>query len=282
MLGETYQFAGRILAADLSETGAFARLYRDARPAATFQLAGYGVDPEERDPTLAERLNHKLIEEIADVIAAEPDSDWPGLHLIHAGTAAEYGAVAGPVTEETPEYPVNLYGRTKLAGKQALCKAVEHRGLRATTARLFTVYGPGEHPHRLLPSLLAAARSGGTLDLTAGEQQRDFTYVAEAAEGLVRLGAAVRVPPVINIATGTLSSVRRFAETAAEVLGLRPGQLHFGALATRPDEAPHGPVSIARLEALVNWRPTTMVRQGIAQTAKFACDHEKAKTRVRN
>jgi len=282
-LGEAYQFAGRIIATDLSAAGAFARLYGEALPAVTFHLAGYGVDPEERDPALAEKLNHKLIEQIANVIGAEPGAGWPGLRLVHAGSAAEYGAVAGPVTEDTPENPVNLYGRTKLAGACALRHVIEGKNLRATTARLFTVYGPGEHVHRLLPSLLAAAESGSTLDLTAGEQQRDFTYVAEAAEGLLRLGAsATPVPPVINIATGTLTSVRRFAETAGEVLGMRPGQLHFGALPTRPDETPHGPVSTAKLEALTGWHPATSVRGGIEHTAEFVSRLEKTKTGVRS
>ena len=185
--GEAYQFAGRVIVADFRDAGAFSQIYREAQPEVTFHLAGYGVDPEERDAARADRLNHNLIEEIANAIGAERAAGWPGLRLIHAGSAAEYGAVPGPVTEKTPENPVNLYGRTKLAGKWALRRAVEHSGVRAVTARLFTVYGPGEHAHRLLPSLIEAAQAGRTLGLTAGEQQRDFTYVADVAEGLLRL-----------------------------------------------------------------------------------------------
>ena len=282
-LSEAYQFSGQVFAASLAEPGAFARLHHDARPDAIFHLAGYGVDPTERDPALAERLNHTLLEEIASVIAAAPAAGWPGLHLIHAGSAAEYGAVAGPVSEQTPENPVNLYGRTKLAGTRALTSAIGRSGLRATTARLFTIYGPGEHSHRLLPSLIATAESGSTLDLTAGQQQRDFTYVAEAAEGLLRLGASSAfVPPVMNIATGTLTSVRRFAKTAGEVLGLRPAQLNFGALPTRPDETPHGPVSTTLLEATLGWKPVMPLREGIRQTAAFAARLSPAKSGVRN
>jgi UDP-glucose 4-epimerase len=279
ILSESYQFSGKIFATSLAEPGAFARLHRDARPDVTFHLAGYGVDPTERDPTLSERLNHALLEDIAGVVAAAPAAGWPGLPLVHAGSAAEYGAVAGPVTEASPENPLNLYGRTKLAGTRAL----QGGGLRATTARLFTIYGPGEHAHRLLPSILATAESGGTLGLTAGQQQRDFTYVAEAAEGLLRLGASsAPVPPVINIATGALTSVRRFAETAGEVLGMRPAQLNFGALPTRPDEAPHGPVSTALLEATLGWKPVIPVREGIRQTAAFAARLFPAKSGVRS
>lgn len=282
-LREAYPFPGGILVADLSAPGAFAPLYRAAEPHITFNVAGYGVDPAERDAGPTERINHRLVEEIVATLEAEPASDWRGLRLVHVGSAAEYGAVAGAVTEETPANPVNPYGRAKLAGTLALSRAIRRTGLRGTTARLFTIYGPGEHVHRLLPSLLASADSGSTLDLTAGEQQRDFTYVAEAAEALVRLGdTTAPVPPVINIATGTLVSVRRFAETAGEVLGMRPGQLHFGALPTRLDETPHGKVSTALLEATLGWKPVTPVREGIRQTAAFAPRLDPAKTGARN
>lgn len=279
--GAAFRFTGEMLCADFGEPGTFAQLYRDVRPVITFHLAGYGVDPEERDAALAERLNHHLIEEIANVIGADPAAGWPGLRLIHAGSAAEYGAVAGPVTEVSPENPVNLYGRTKLAGKWALRRAVEHSGLRATTARLFTVYGPGEHAHRLLPSLIAAAQSGRTLALTAGEQQRDFTYVADVAEGLLRLGClGGAAAAVVNMATGTLTRVRTFAETAAAALGVAPGKLDFGALPYRADETPHGPVSTALLEATLAWKPVTSIREGIEKTAAFAERAKNERARV--
>lgn len=282
-LREAWPFPGGILTGDLSAPGAFASLYRAAQPHIIFNTAGYGVDAAERDAALTERINHHLVEEIAATLDAEPGTDWRGLRLVHVGSAAEYGAVAGPVTEASSARPVNAYGRAKLAGTLALRRAIEGRGLRATTARLFTIYGPGEHAHRLLPSVFAAAEAGSTLDLTAGEQQRDFTYVAEAAEGLVRLGAnAAPVPPVINIATGTLTSVRRFAETAGEVLGMRLGQLNFGALPARPDETPHGAVSTALLEATLGWKPATSVREGIRKTAAFSARLDAAKTGVRN
>lgn len=258
-----------VLPADLGEPGSFVPLLRRACPHIVFHLAGYGVDPAERDPALAERMNHGLVEEVAGALAAEPPGDWPGLRFVHVGSAAEFGAVAGQVTEDTPTEPVNLYGRTKLAGTRAISHAVESRGLRAMTARLFTVYGPGEHSHRLLPSLLEAACSGERLHLTRGEQLRDFTYVGDVAEGLLRLGCLTgSAPALVNLCTGKLTSVRHFAKTAAEVLGIRPDRLEFGALPYRGDETPQGPADTSRFERLLGWKPETSVREGIRLTAE--------------
>jgi nucleoside-diphosphate-sugar epimerase len=267
---ENYDIRGRSVVADLLEPGAFMRLYRDIRPDVTFNLAGYGVDPAERDEAVAAALNAQLVGEIAEAVAGGHQADWRGLRLVHAGSAAEYGAVDGLLTEATPTSPASMYGRTKLEGTRALSAVCDRTGVRAITARAFTVYGPGEHSGRLLPSLLGAARSGVPLPLTPGEQRRDFTYVADLAEGLLRLGAlTVSVPKVMNVVTGRLTSVRAFAECAAELLGLPRSQLLFGALPARPDEVEQGPADTRGLRELLGWAPCCSVADGIRQTIRF-------------
>jgi nucleoside-diphosphate-sugar epimerase len=272
-----YDIRGKFFAVDIVAPGALKQLIREARPDIVFNLAGYGVNPAERDTSLAEALNTKLVAEIARVVAALPATDWPGQRFVHVGSAAEYGNVDGPVTESSPENPHSLYGETKLAGTRALAAAVDSRGLRAMCARLFTVYGPGEIAGRLLPSLMDAARTKKVLQLTAGEQQRDFVYVGEVAEALLRLGCiAGAAPSVVNVATGTLATVRAFVECAADLLRLEPGQLQFGAIPYRGDELYQGPVSTQLLEQCTQWKPAMTVRDGIRETISFAAQRNGA------
>ncbi len=270
-VADSYGFTGRVEVADFSEAGGFRRLFDKVQPDITFNLAGYGVDPGERDGRQAERINVKLVEEIAATIAAGRASDWPGQQLVHAGSGAEYGAVDGPVSEDLPAKPVSLYGRTKLAGSQILSAAAEQKKLRALTARLFLVYGPGEHPSRLLPSLIAAAHSRKPLPMTAGEQLRDFTYVGEVAEGLARLGCVRGMAPtVVNLATGQQTRLRDFVTCAGTLLGMSASQLQFGALPYRGDETRQGPVITQRLEELTGWKPHCMVQEGLRQSIALA------------
>lgn len=261
-------FAGTLCEADFALPGEFARLWREVRPAVTFNLAGYGIDREEKDDALAAALNTRLVNEILQTLAEHGDETWPGQQLVHTGSAFEYGTVQGTLNEETPPAPVATYGRTKLAATEQVAAAAA-RGMRITTARLFTVYGPGEHANRLLPSLLRAAQTGETLPMTGGKQQRDFTYVEEVAEGLLRLGVQREPVGTINLATGRLTSIREFAETAAELLGLREGQLQLGALPYRGDETQQGPTDVTRLKKLLFWKPTLPVREGIRKTIEF-------------
>ncbi len=138
-----------------------------------------------------------------------------------------YGKAGGDLAEDGPALPTTLYGRTKLQGTRVLAEGGPALGLRAITARLFTVYGPGEHPGRLLPALLQAARTGRPLELSAGTQCRDFTYIEDVAEGMLRLGRSAGDNTIVNLATGRLTSVRTFAETAAGILGIACSNLRF-------------------------------------------------------
>jgi nucleoside-diphosphate-sugar epimerase len=125
----------------------------------------------------------------------------------------------------------------------------------------------------LLPSLIEAARTGQTIRLTDGRQRRDFTYVADVAEGLLRLGMSSAEPgEIVNLATGRLIAVRQFVEQAAHILNISEERLLFGALPTRPEEMNHSPVAIDRLRRLTGWTPPTGIQDGIRGAWDFYKD----------
>lgn len=261
--GNAYPFV-----ADLARPGAAARLYQEITPDLTLNLAGYGIDRTERDSSLFTALNVELPTELARAAGGVARGSWSGLAVVHCGSGFEYGPVAGPVSEDSVANPTSEYARTKLAGSQQFLQCCSDTGLAGAVARLFVVYGPGEHPARLLPSLVAAKRTGASVAMTAGQQRRDFTFVGDAVEGLLRIGLLEKPPGILNVATGVLTSVRQFAETAAEVLGLEPKQLQFGALPYREDEVAQGPVSDTRILQVLGWKPRTTVREGIRKTVR--------------
>ncbi len=258
-----------VRAADLARSGEATRLVRVFKPQIVFNLAGYGVDRGERDELAMQQLNCDLVGELA--AAVESDAHWSGQVLVHAGSALEFGEVGGDLADPWRCAPTTSYGFTKLEGARALAQISRRRGLRAVCARLFTVYGPGEHAGRLLPSLIDAAQGSGPVPLSAGLQQRDFTYVEDVAEGLLRIGAIG--DPIearaLNLATGRLASVREFVEIAAHLLGLPRARLEFGALPTRAEEMRHGPVSTGTLRALCDWAPSATIAEGVRRTIAF-------------
>jgi len=258
-------------ALDARDPRALSALLAKLKPAVTFNAIGYGVARDERDAGLSTVLNTQLPGWIADGLGALRLPTWSGQRLVHLGSALEYGTATGDLDETGPHSPTTLYGQTKLAGTRALAERAAALRLPATCARLFTVYGPGEHAGRLLPSLLAARDGDTPIPLTAGLQKRDFTYVEEVAEALLRVGATPgALPAALNLATGKLHTVRRFVEVAAEVLELDPQRLIFGALPTRPEEMEHGPVRVRRLSGALGWQPMLGLAEGLRRTAEFA------------
>lgn len=257
----------RLAVADLAEPDRPSELFRSVRPSVVFNLVGYGVDRKERDEATAYRINGSLVGDLCRATARHGHSGRRGPRFVHVGSALEYGEASGDLSENTTPRPTTVYGRSKLVGTLRLRRYCERTGTAGLTARLFTVFGPGEHGSRLLPSLLAAAHSGSAVELTEGRQHRDFTYVEDVADGLLRLAGARSSPgAVVNLATGRLTSVRDFVLEAAPVLGLSSEQLRFGALPTREEEMAHDPVSIRRLEELTGWRPRTSIREGVRRT----------------
>ena len=269
------QLGSVVVRRDLTALAELQKWIPALRPAIVFNLAGYGVDRSERDEAVSDTVNHLFVAELGRVVSTLPHDRWEGLRMVHVGSAQEYGTTGGMLIESSPCAPTTQYGRSKLAGTQALQRIAGESGLDVCIARLFTLYGPGEHAGRLLPSILAASRDGTSLDLTEGLQQRDFTYVEDVAEGLMRLAVSDVVPgEVVNLGTGAMHTVRSFVEVTAGVVGLAKERLRFGAVHTRPDEMSHDGVSVTRLRQLTRWSPTDDIAEGVGRTMGRLAERE--------
>lgn len=268
-----YRINGEIIQADVQRFDSVTEIIGGFKPDVVFNLAGYGVDRSERDEETAYRINAHLVEAICKAMAVHRNPDWTGQNIVHVGSALEYGELDGNLAEDSAPNPTTLYGQSKLMGTNLLTQFCRKLGVKGLTARLFTVYGPGEHEGRLLPSLLEAARNGASLPLTAGQQQRDFTFVEDVADILIELALVDAAPgEIVNLATGKQTSVRGFVEIAAEVLGIPKGSLNFGAIPTRNEEMQHDPVTIDRLQKLLGPRlktPQTNIAEGVRRTKDF-------------
>jgi UDP-glucose 4-epimerase len=266
-----WSVAADVIAFDALTEDSVSRAISFAAPDIVFNLAGYGIDRAETDAGAMSRINDVLVRQVAEVLAdTTTPAAWRGRRLVHAGSALEYGLVEGTASESGPANPHTDYGRTKLEGTKALRAVAESTGLASVTARLFAVFGPGERQGRLLPTLRQAAERGSAAILSSGMQRRDFTYVEDVAEGMLRLGLSAGTPgEVVNLATGRLTSVRAFAETASMVLELPTDRLLFGAEPIRADEMRITGVDVSSLEQRTGWTPNADLERGIRRAVLF-------------
>lgn len=270
---EAWDVRGTIIERDLTSAEAVAALVREVAPALVVNAVGYGVAPAEKrsqDDRLARRLNSELPGWLVEALATvPPPAGWGGRRLVHVGSIIEYGNIGGHLPETATCRPEGLYAVTKQAGTERVRQLAAERGLPAVTARICQVYGPGEHPGRLLPLLLDARRTGTLPVLSVGTQRKDFTYVEEVAEGLLRLGLRDGPPgEIVNLATGRLTTVAEFIRQAAHLLLLPPAIIRLEN--PLPDnELAHDEVLIDRLRERTGWAPEVDIWTGLKRTLAF-------------
>jgi nucleoside-diphosphate-sugar epimerase len=201
-------------------------------------------------------------------------AEYGGRRAALAGTCAEYDWAGGGLCHEfdTPTRPTTVYGTWKNRLRERVELVAGATGVRVAWARLFFLYGPREHPARLVPGVTNALLAGRPAEITAGTQVRDFLHVEDAADALVRLLLS-DVPGPVNIGSGEPVVVRTVVETVAEVVG-RPDLVRLGAKPTPANEPPRLYADVGRLRNEVGWSPRMTLRQGLADTVAWwrGCD----------
>jgi nucleoside-diphosphate-sugar epimerase len=194
--------------------------------------------------------------------------------LVLAGSMAEYGMADGACREDARCAPQTAYGIAKLASSLYASSYGPRRGLTTCVARLFGVYGPGEGPSRLVPTLIARLSRGEAVELSDGAQRRDFVHVDDACEALVRLAAeppsAEPLALVVNVGTGVAPSIREVAGWIADALSRPRSLLHFGARARSPGDADLLVADTEKLEQILRWRPPQRLNASMDIHALFA------------
>lgn len=130
--------------------------------------------------------------------------------FVYASSSSIYGdAPRYPTGEDDPKLPVSPYGVTKLAGELLVRLHAVNYGLRATSLRYFTVYGPRQRPDMGFHRFFTAIERGEPVTVYGdGEQTRDFTYVADAVDANVLAWRAPCEPgSAYNIGGGSRVSI---------------------------------------------------------------------------
>lgn len=205
----------------------------DAHPDAIVHCAAYGVDHREQDLLAAVSVN------IAGSLQLYAAAREAGVErFVHVGTAYEYGDHPGAIDEATPLIPEGLYGASKAAAGIMLLERGRRYGCPPLIARPFSMYGPGEGRHKLVPQIIAASVCHAELALTEGHELRDYLPVADVARALAALACleTARFPfgATFNLCSGRAVSVRALAEAVADAAG-GVATLRFGASPSRTD-----------------------------------------------
>jgi len=191
----------------------------------------------------------------------------PPRHLLIASTSSVYGAGRQQPFEEMQDTdrPVSLYAATKKATETIAFSYAHLNGLSITVMRLFTVYGPWGRPDMALFKFTRNIIAGEPIDVYgAGKQTRDFTFVGDVVEAMVRLAEH---PPegsqpyrVVNVGGGRPVGLDDFIAIIEEVLGRKALRRE---LPMQPGDVPATWASTALLEKITGFRPAVPLSDGV-------------------
>jgi UDP-glucuronate 4-epimerase len=202
-------------------------------------------------------------------------------HLLYASSSSVYGANSRVPfrTSDNVDHPLSLYGATKKAN-ELMAHAYAHLfALPATGLRFFTVYGPWGRPDMAMWLFTEAVLSGKPIRLfNHGRMRRDFTYIDDVVEAVVRLVEHPPVPGAIqpadardpatshapwqifNIGNSAPVEVTEVVRLIEAVLGKRAQR---ELLPMQPGDVPETFADISDLERAVGFRPRTPIEEGI-------------------
>ena len=248
--------------ASSTDTASMQQAFRKAAPEIVVNLAAGGVSPDERQPDNLGAGNEGLLSRLLEACAKNP----PRLFL-HAGSWSEYGPADenALITEDHPVTPTSEYGAAKAAATHLGSTLAPELGVPMATLRLFHVFGIGERDYRLIPSLMKGLNAGLPVDLTPGDQVRDFIYVDDVADAFAAAWDAADLEPyqVFNVCSGSPVTVRAVAENVADAMDKPRDLLNFGALEKRDDEEPWVVGDNAKFAGATGWRPRITLDEGI-------------------
>ena len=204
-------------------------------------------------------------------------------HLVYASSSSVYGGNTRlPFREDQGvDHPVSLYAASKKANELMAHTYSHLYGLPATGLRFFTVYGPWGRPDMALFRFTRAILAGEPIDLyNHGQMVRDFTYIDDIVEGVVRVLDRPATPDpqfdaaqphpdrswaphrLFNIGNADPTPLLTYVEALEQALG-RPAERRL--LPLQPGDVPATAADTSALEAWTGFRPATPVHEGVAR-----------------
>jgi UDP-glucose 4-epimerase len=192
--------------------------------------------------------------------------------LIHVSSSEAYGSAAYvPMDENHPPVPSTPYAASKLAGDQIVLSYQHTFGLDAAIIRPFNNFGPRQNAGSyagIIPIVVNRASAGEPVEIFGdGEQTRDFVFVRDTADAMVRMyeEPATR-GRIVNFASGREVSVNELVRLLLEVLGSDVPVRH---VKPRPGDVRRHWASIELARELIGYEPQTSLRDGLIETVAW-------------
>jgi nucleoside-diphosphate-sugar epimerase len=255
------------LEGDLAEP-AFAARAVDGMDYVLHQAAIPSVPRSVKDPVASNRAN---VDGTLNVLVAARDGGVR--RVVFAGSSSAYGNTPTlPKREDMPTNPLSPYALQKVIGEQYLQMFTRLYGLETVSIRYFNVFGPRQDPGSPYSGVISVFATALIENRSPkiygdGEQTRDFTYVANVVDGVLR---ACEAPDangeVINVATGGRISLNQLFATIRELVGATAQPTYVEA---RAGDVRDSQADIEKARRILGYTPIVTFADGLRQTIEW-------------
>jgi nucleoside-diphosphate-sugar epimerase len=232
------------------------------------QAAIPSVPRSVQDPITSNRAN---IDATLRLLVAARDAGVT--RVVYAGSSSAYGNTPTlPKREDMPPGPLSPYALQKLVGEQYMKLFTQLYGLETVTIRYFNVFGPRQDPSSpysgVISVFISALVDGRRPTIYGdGEQTRDFTYVANVVDGVLRACEAPRANgEVINVATGGRISLNQLFRTVRTLTGSSLEPIYAG---ERAGDVRDSQADITKAREVLGYTPSVMLEEGLHRTLEW-------------
>jgi len=205
----------RIHAIDISDRDGIDWLMRTYRPDTVLHLASFprqkvvNVDPQRGSQTMSEGLLNLL----------EAAKNNQVCRFVYISSSMVYGDFDNDVTEDVACYPQGQYGIMKLAGEWLVKDYARRTGMTYMIVRPSAVYGPLDVEDRVISKFILTAMRGGVIKVNGATETLDFTYVDDAADGIVAATVSTHINKTYNITKSHSKTLLEAAKLAVAIVG---------------------------------------------------------------
>jgi UDP-glucose 4-epimerase len=232
------------------------------------QAAIPSVPRSVKDPATSNRAN---VDATLQLLIAARDAKVK--RVVYAASSSAYGDTPTlPKREDMPTRPLSPYALQKLVGEQYMQLFTALYGLETVSIRYFNVFGPRQDPSSPYSGVIAlfvTALLAGKPPTIVGDggQTRDFTYVANIVDGVLKAATAPGASgEVINVATGRQISISELAKTLGEIIGVTAAPVHID---PRPGDVRDSLADVSKAKAILGYEPTVGLEEGLRKTVDW-------------
>jgi nucleoside-diphosphate-sugar epimerase len=183
--------------------------------------------------------------------------------FVYVSSSMIYGDFADGADEKTVPNPINIYGEAKLTGERLTQQFNRAFGLEYVIARPSGVYGAGDIPDRVLSKFFDAAMNNQDIAVHGTDNRVDFTYVEDAADGIIRCALEKQAAnKIFNITAGSANSLGEAAKKIIQLTGSKSQIKDTGKNKLYPNR---GTLDVSQAQQLLGYRPQHSFDQGIAK-----------------